>query len=219
MHMTPARDPKLVNVLRLEAKRSCQDLVAKIGQPALGSQDLVARSWKPQCGSTVFLDWGNKAYLYVLRCSRAYPSTTSSDRFWNVRVAQPPYFYLSERRGHGVRCSDVLFRDRFVFLRKHMFFVRVRWVLFRQRWCSNGVCVCVTNVSCLFEQCFVRFVCLFPPCCDAWYSMSCMHSSALVDWFLQCACFVFEYFLEAEKYNYILENSDYIYRKSDHGFG
>ena len=50
MHMTPARDPKLVNVLRLEAKRSCQDLVAKIGQPALGSQDLVARSWKPQCG-------------------------------------------------------------------------------------------------------------------------------------------------------------------------
>ena len=31
-------------ISRLETKRRCQDLVAKIGKPAFGSQDLVARS-------------------------------------------------------------------------------------------------------------------------------------------------------------------------------
>ena len=45
IYMSPARDPKQGNLLRLEKNRRCQDLVAKIGQPAFGSQDLVARIW------------------------------------------------------------------------------------------------------------------------------------------------------------------------------
>ena len=42
--MTLARDPKQGDLLRLETKRRCQDLVDKIGPPAFGSQDLVAIS-------------------------------------------------------------------------------------------------------------------------------------------------------------------------------
>ena len=42
--MTPARDAKQGNLVRLETKRRCQDLVAKIGPPVFGSQDLVAKS-------------------------------------------------------------------------------------------------------------------------------------------------------------------------------
>ena len=39
----PSAGPKTKILLRLGAKHRCQDLVAKIGQPASGSQDLEAR--------------------------------------------------------------------------------------------------------------------------------------------------------------------------------
>ena len=52
--VTPARDPKQENVLRLKTKRRCRDLVVKIGQPAFGSQGLEARIWKPGSGSNIF---------------------------------------------------------------------------------------------------------------------------------------------------------------------
>ena len=115
-----------------------------------------------------------------------------------------------------MRCSDVLFRGRFVFAQTHVFrssslgFVSVtlmferrvclrheRFVPIRKMFCS--ITVSVSSVL----RCVISDV---------------LHSSALGDWFPQCAFFVFEYSLDAEKYIYILENSDCTCRKLDHGF-